>query len=583
MKYGKFIVVAEKPSVARKIREVLRSKGINAVVTSTRGHIMDSELPKGFEWGRIDPLKIFSLEKLDMVIRDRKTYNELKRVFRSTPGILVIATDNDSEGELIGYEILRIYQSIRDNAPFKRMRFNSVDPNELWRAWNNLENDLNWRWVFKAMFRQNFDLVTGAAFTRLLTELARKHSRVRLVSWGSCQTPTLYFVVEREREIESFIPKPYWYFQAEVRVGLYMFTLRSERIWDEKKAKELYEKLKSVKYGVIRDYIENVGIVKRPLPIMTDYLLVDLVKITKLSASRILNLAEELYSEGYISYPRTETDKYSPDFNFSTPLQAVLNSAIGDVRRYLISTPNPRNGRHDDKAHPPIYPIRPYPIDNGHKWVIWEYIARRFVANAYSRDAKIVHQGITALIGEIEFKASGMRFEQEGFYRVFPYFKPKENPLPYLPEGTRIEVISIKMRKGKTQPPKRYSEADLLSLLAKHGIGTDATRATFPKIILDRKYAIKKKGKFVPTALGKKFIEALEVVDKKLVTPDTRRYVEALMKDIENGKIMMNDAFKKAVREYKKLFEECIKECSRISDKLKEGITNTVSNDAKNP
>lgn len=580
MKFRKFIVVAEKPSVARKISSVLKGHGVNAIVTSTRGHIMDSELPKGFEWGRIDPLKIFSLDKLEMIVRDKKVYSYLRNLFMHTNGILVIATDNDSEGELIGYEILIIYQRVKGgNAPYKRMRFNSIDSREIWRAWNKLEDDLNWRWVYKALFRQSFDLVTGAAFTRLLTELARRHGRIRLVSWGSCQTPTLYFVVNREREIESFVPKPFWYFKAEVGSNFYVLNLRSNRFWKEEEAKNLYKILKEAKYGFVKNFIENVTINKRPLPIMTDYLLRDLVKITNLSASKILELAEELYGEGYISYPRTETDKYRPDFDFQSPLNAVLSSDIGrEIVNNILLTPNPRNGRHDDGAHPPIYPVKPYPKDNSYKWRIWEYIARRFVANAFSKDAKIVKQEITVDIAGVEFKASGLSIKDEGYYRVFPYFRPSEKPIPYLPVGTRVDVIKISMRKDKTSPPSRYSESDLLGLMAKHGIGTDATRASFPKLIIDRGYAIKKRGKFIPTVLGKKFIEALENIDSKLVTPETRRYVEELMEEIEKGKIVMSAAFKNAIEKYRILFEKCLKKEEVISERLREGVVDNKSN-----
>jgi len=573
MIYG-YIVVAEKPSVARAIDRVLKSNHINAIVDSTRGHILDSELPNGFEWGRVNPREIFNVLKPRLIIRDSKVYKRIKSLFMKYPLYkLVIATDNDSEGELIGYEILLIYREVRGNDLFWRMRFNSVDYRELWRAWNNLEPDLNWRWVYKALFRQNFDLITGAAFTRFLTELARRRSRVRLISWGSCQTPTLYFVVSREREIINFKPSRYWYIEAVLRIGSRDLIVRSEKYDSLRRVREDFKKVYGARFAEIADYNEEVKVVRRPTPVMTDDLLKDISQIAGISAAETLSIAEDLYSDGYISYPRTETNKYPEGFDFKTPLNAVLKSAIAnEIISYISSTPNPLNGRHDDKAHPPIYHIKPHPRDGSKRWIIWEYIARRFIANVYSKDARIARQKVRVFIGGIELTASGSLIVDEGFYKIFPYFKPSINPLPRVRRGAIVYVKNVVVREGKTQPPKRLSEADLLSLMIKHNIGTDATRARYPKLIIDRNYAVKRRGRFRPTGLGMKLIEALESVDKRLVTPDTRRYVEELMERIGKGEIEMDEALEKAIEEYKKLYLECEKNADIIEEILSESL-----------
>jgi len=569
----KFIVVAEKGNVAKIIERVLSRYGVNLIALATNGHVMDSELPVGYEWGKVDPKEIFDVVgRLRMVVRRRKVYNRLRKVFMRTNGVLVVATDNDPEGELIGFEILMIYRRVRRDARYFRMRFNSVDEKEILRAWRNLEKELNWRWVYKALFRQKFDLVTGAAFTRFLTSLTRKHVNVKLVSWGSCQTPTLYFVVEREREIERFKPETYWYLEAKMRSGDYIFSLRTDRIWSQKEAIELFVKVRPVKFGKVVLYREVYSTIQRPLPLMTDYLLKDISRITGLSASRILNIAEELYSSGYISYPRTETDIYRKDFDFNAPLQAVLLSDLGPLIKPFISyLPRPRNGRHDDQAHPPIYPLKPYPLEKSNKRVIWEYVARRFIANAFTSDAKLCVQKVEVEVGGIIFKTIGQYLSEEGFYRVYPYFKPKEKRLPKLREGELLEIVNIKLCRDKTKPPARLSEANLIELMVRNGIGTDATRAMFPKIITERGYSIKRKGRFIPTKLGRKFIEALELVDKKLVTPETRRYVEELMRKIELGQISMEEALNEAIRKYKELFELCERKSDFIEKILVEG------------
>ena len=176
-----YIVVAEKPSVARNLRNFFDYNGIDAIVTAAKGHITSIDFPREYQWGRVDPLTLFDVvDKIRFIVRDRKTYSTIRNLFiKYKERTLVIATDNDSEGELIGYEILRIYRKIRgDNARYYRIRFNSLEYNELRRSWERRERSLNWNMVNKALFRAYFDLVTGAAFTRLLTEEGRKHRRI---------------------------------------------------------------------------------------------------------------------------------------------------------------------------------------------------------------------------------------------------------------------------------------------------------------------------------------------------------------------------------------------------------------------
>ena len=142
-----------------------------------------------------------------------------------------------------------------NNFTFKRMRFNTTTPWELRKAWENMDSDLNWGWVYKALFRHRFDLVTGAAYTRLLTVSARKAgNNVKLISWGSCQSPTLWFVVEREREIRSFKPEIYYTVEAVLNVKGVQVKVSTEPIKDEKKALEAYGKVKASKYALVKNF-----------------------------------------------------------------------------------------------------------------------------------------------------------------------------------------------------------------------------------------------------------------------------------------------------------------------------------------
>ncbi len=564
----RFMVVAEKPSVAKRLREALRK--VDVIITSVRGHILDSEFPEKFGWRKCDPLELFDVREFRDEVRDARSVRELRKLFREADA-LVIATDNDSEGELIGAEILKIWREVRGDAPYKRMRFNSTDLSELQRAWQDLEDDLNWGWVMKALFRQRFDLIAGAAFTRLLTLSTRKHDRnVRLISWGSCQAPTLWFIVRRELERINFKPKPFWTIKATLETGLgERFEAESDRFWNRAEAERAYEKASSTGYAVIEKFDERLVEITRPTPIRTDDLLRDLSRITGQPAAKILQVAENLYAEGYISYPRTDTNKYKPGFDFDQPFHAAAQGLGVKPPR---SQPNPRQGDLDDGAHTPVYPIAPY-TGSGLSLEVWKYVARRFLANAFYTDALKRLRSTELNIAGIRLRSSGSELVEPGFFEIYGYFRPEDNPIPELAVGEKLRIMSLKLHEGKTKPPDRLTEAELLKLMEEHGIGTDATRASFPQLIKERGYAVKEKGAFKPTLLGMKLIEVLESIDPKLVTPETRRRIEELMNGIERGETTYEEALEKATLEYKGLFKKFAEKIDEKAAELASAIS----------
>ncbi len=568
---AKYIVVAEKASVARAIKEALSNINESLYVLSVSGHLLELDLPEEYRnWWAVKPESIIKLRRLIRVIRDEKAYIRLSSAFKENDGLLVIATDNDHEGELIGMEILSLYRSIRgEDAPFKRMRFNSTARSELLESWNRLEDDLNWRWVEKAILRHSFDLITGAAFTRLLTLSARRHNRnVGLISWGSCQMPTLYFVVKREREIETFKPTKYWYLKAVLEtLDGERLTAYSQHVHERDNAEYAYRSASSSNLAVVKSFRSETKVALRPLPSRTDDVLRDLARLTRLPASRLLSMMETLYAEGYISYPRTDTNKYPQNFRYDSSLKAVIYGGI--VREPVPKVARPRQGRLDDGAHPPIFPIAPF-NGSGILRMIWEYIARRFYANAYCDDAELTTQKAEMRIGDVEVVANGSYVSSVGFYDVFGYFRPKENKLPRLIPGQTLRIVSIELVEDETKPPPRLSEAELLKRMEEHHIGTDATRASFPTLIAKRGYVKNRSGIYIPTSLGRVLIDTLEDTDSRLVTPATRRAIEEMMDAIERGEMKYSDALDKAAQMYEPLFLKCLDNIMEVSRKLSE-------------
>ncbi|MEM2848670.1 MAG: DNA topoisomerase [Candidatus Bathyarchaeia archaeon] len=545
------LVVTEKGSVAVAIGKAISP---HPKTFALKGHILDLDFPEEYNnWRTVDPKELFKAP-VKWVVRDFKTYRNLKEVLKNLSGPLILATDNDHEGELIAYEVLQVAKSIRSPVRYMRMRFNSTAANELRDAWTRLEPDLNWGWVWKAYFRSKFDLVTGATYTRLLTLSARKNGYpYKLLSWGSCQIPTLWFIYAREMEIRNFKPETYYELKAILNVKGVEVEVFSKPMKDKSQATALYEKVKDVKEAAVSSFESEFFSEHRPLPTDTDVMLQELTKILGISGARIMSLAEELYADGFISYPRTQTNmwirmdhKYVLDMLSNTPLSKYVRSGVFQ----------PKNGRKNDNAHPPIYPVKPYLYDDV-KGKIWSYIARRYIANVASKDALLKRWRLDVHLKEVAMNNTGRYIIDDGFYEVFPYFKPKDlSQIPEVKPGDILPVLKVELMEKKTKPPSRLTESELLRLLEKNGIGTDATRHEYPSKIISRGYADKKRKTFIITQLGERLIQLLENVNGQLITPETRRFIEQIMGEVELGKRTVDEALNYALNIYGGLYEK---------------------------
>jgi len=383
----------------------------------------------------------------------------------------------------------------------------------------------------------------------------------------NCQIPTLWFVYQREMEIRDFRPEKYYVISALLDAYGAKIKVASDPIRDTSIAQQFYNAAKSARYALVKDFQLKDEIEHKPLPTETDVMLQELSKIMGLSATKIMALAEALYGEGYISYPRTETNMWLT-VDHKSILRMLSSTPIG--RNIDMSLFNPRDGRKNDGAHPPIYPTAYYPSLDA-KGKIWEYISRRYLANVIGRDAILKRWKLYVTLGNLQMDATGRYFIDEGFYQIFPYFRPRD--LTYIPQlrvGEKLPVIRVNLEERETKPPPRLTESELLKLLEKNSIGTDATRADYPQIIVERGYVEKRRKSFYISSLGENLINLLKDVDERLVTPDTRRYVEHLMAEVEAGRISMEKALEEALKIYEELFD-------KVSTKLKVWKNNETS------
>ena len=259
----KQLIICEKNIAARRIAYILsngkakqgRVYGVpyyyfnNTIVVGLKGHIKQLDFAKEYaKWSEIEPKRLIDVEPIKK-IGEWKIANAIRTLAKDASRV-IIATDYDREGELIGTEIMDL---LPKGIEIKRARFSAITPNEIRRAFENLERiDLNL--AKSAETRQYIDLIWGASLTRFIS-LSSEQLGKDFLYVGRVQSPTLALIVEREKEIQEFVPKPFWKIKVVFEKDGVKFTAEyPEKIWDEKKAKEIYEKVKNEMKGIVKFY-----------------------------------------------------------------------------------------------------------------------------------------------------------------------------------------------------------------------------------------------------------------------------------------------------------------------------------------
>ncbi len=255
----------------------------------------------------------------------------------------------------------------------------------------------------------------------------------------------------------------------------------------------LYERCLAGKLAKITKVQEKPTRKFKPLPLTTVELQKAATRLLRLSGQQAMTIAETLYNRGFISYPRTETDRFDKGINLRTLVQKQTpDQRWGEFAQGLVNGgfQQPREGRHDDKAHPPIHPIT-YAAPNVLNYDegrLYEYVVRRFLA-CCSEDAKGSATEIDLQYGDEMFSAHGVIVLERNYLDVYVYEKWNDTAeLPKFTVGEQFEPTEAMMTEGKTGPPSYLTEADLIALMDANGIGTDATMAEHIQKIQDREY-----------------------------------------------------------------------------------------------
>ncbi|KAM3178994.1 hypothetical protein ACTXT7_001501 [Hymenolepis weldensis] len=533
--------------------------------------------------------------------RGRATRKTLEREIRNCTHLL-IWTDCDREGENIGMEVVDVCRRVKSSIQIFRARFSEITPAAINRAVNNLTT-IDERVSQAVDTRQELDLRIGAAFTRFQTlRLRRVFPRAladQLISYGSCQFPTLGFVVERFREVEDFIPEPFWKISVEVirenGEARAVFQWKRGRLFDKACCAAYHEHFLENSVGRIIHVQQKPKNKWRPLPMDT----VEMEKLAsrklRIGAKETMFLAESLYTKGFISYPRTETNSFPSEMKLQPLVEAQLQDSrwSGFAQRLLNNGLRPRNGKKSDHAHPPIHPLKVGNNLQGNEARLYELITRHFLA-CLSEDAKGAETTVRLLLGAVDntlasrlssdegevFEAKGLVIHQRNYLEVYyPYEGWSEKYMPVFQLGEVLTPDKIEMIESRTTAPSLLTEADLIALMDKYGIGTDATHAEHIETIKKRLYVGLQDSKFlVPSQLGMGLVEGYDSMDLAVAKPCLRAELEVDLKAICEGRKTKEEVLQTQLSKYKSAFEMVVREACKLDIAIGKHLSQEAEN-----
>ncbi|MDR1066828.1 MAG: DNA topoisomerase III [Clostridiales bacterium] len=587
----KTLILAEKPSVGKDIARVLKCarggrgylEGDNYVVTWSLGHLVTLADPENYDkkyktWN-LDDLPIMP-EKLELVVirESAKQFAVVKeQSHRKDVDAIVIATDAGREGELVARWII---EKAKCRKPLKRLWISSVTDKAIREGFANLKDARNYANLGEsARARAEADWLVGINATRCLTTKFNSQ-----LSCGRVQTPTVAIISAREEEIRSF--KPVKYYGLSAACDKFKLTWRDTksgeaRCFDEKRVTDIRESLKNMNEGIVKEVIKKAKTMYPPKLYDLTELQRDANKRYGFTPKETLSVMQGLYERHKVlTYPRTDSRYLSSDITPTIPerLRACSQRPFGKICASLLAKPIRANPNFvDDKQvgdHHAIIPTEQsanYADFNDRERKVYELVVMRFLTVLYP-PFQYEQTTFKVKIGQETFAANGKTVISAGFKEIFisapeedEEIEEKEQTLPALKSGDKINIKAINVTSGVTKPPSPFNEATLLSAMenpAKYmsesdknlsktltetgGLGTVATRADIIEKLFDT-FLIEKKGKDIYTT--SKGRQLLKLVPDDLRSPALTGRWETRFSLIADG-AMNKDEFLNEIRAY---------------------------------
>ena len=561
------LVIVESPTKARTIRNYLPSE---YRVEASMGHVRDlppsaEEIPekfKGEKWAQLGVNVESDFEPIYVVPKDKKkTVKELKDALKEVDE-LVLATDEDREGESISWHLLQL---LKPKVPTKRMVFHEITPEAIRRAIDNCRN-IDEQLVRAQETRRILDRLYGYTLSPVLW---------KKIAWGlsagRVQSVAVRLLVNRERQRQSFKQGGYWDLKASLEQEKTPFesklvTLgglktatgsdfdentgkiaegRHVILLNEAEAEALKEKLQDQPWTV--NSVDERAVKRKPSPpFTTSTLQQEANRKLRMGARQTMRIAQSLYEQGFITYMRTDS------VHLSDEAIAAARSCVEKMYGLEYLSPKPRQyttkSKGAQEAHEAIRPAGKTfrtPQETGLKaqeFALYDLIWKRTVA-CQMADSRQTHITVNLQVEDAGFRSNGKRIDFPGFLRAYVEgsddpevaLENQEVPLPAIKQGDHPTCIGIEVMGHETQPPARFTEASLVKTLESEGIGRPSTYATVIGTIVERGYAKLQSNALVPTFTAFAVTSLLEKHFPEFVDVKFTARMEQTLDDISTG------------------------------------------------
>ena len=559
---AKNLVIVESPSKSRTIEKYL---GSDYKVVSSKGHIRDLATTGKYGLG-VDVENDFK-PNYTIVEGKTKTVNDLKKEVKNHEKIY-LATDPDREGEAIAWHLKECLDIKEEN--YGRVLFHEITKDKVINAFNSI-GKIDYDLVHSQEARRILDRIIGFRLSKLM------RSKTGGKSAGRVQSVALKLIVDREREIEAFVPVEYWTITAifkEFEAKLFAYNHVDLEVHTESEADEILSKL-SNKFLIdsIETKLKNKK--ARP-PFITSTLQQDAVNKLGFTSKKTMSIAQKLYegidlkseTVGLITYMRTDSVRLSDDFINSA--NQYINEKYGKEYVGYVKTTKKKENVQD--AHEAIRPtsinrtpesVKEYLTNDEYK--LYSMIYYRALASLMS-DAKVNATTVVLDNNNYQFKATGQVLVFDGYLKVYKEYESTEDKiLPDMEKNRESGFISENIEKEQhfTQPPARYTEAKLIKEMEDLGIGRPSTYATIIDTIKEREYVILDDKKFKPTEIGIETTDKLQEFFKDIINVEYTAKMEKDLDEIADQKITELEILKRFYDEFDPLLKKAFTEMEK--------------------
>jgi DNA topoisomerase-1 len=571
------LIVTEKNNSAKKIAEILSGGDAKAdavykvpyytwsdgagdqMAIGLKGHVMSPAFPEGYSnWQQTD---LHELIDADIIKEptDKNVVKAIRKVAKDASEV-VIATDYDREGELIGLEALEAMieanpklvgangsgsdpDSLAAQPRIQRARYSALTKQEIERAFAELD-DLSYDLAYAGAARQDIDLIWGATLTRAVS-LATRRFGSNFLSVGRVQSPTLGLIVERELERRAHVPKPFWEVFARFQHpdGSFEAHHATDKFWEKAEADAALAGTKTP--GIVKEVASKRNSRRPPAPYNTTAFTTDASSRLGITPSAAMRLAEDLYMDGFISYPRTDNTVYPRSLNTRELVSSLVRIPEFEAAASLLDGDlKPTRGKKETTDHPPIYPtqaLHPGALE-GPKRRVYELVVRRFLATF---SPPMITESTRADIGagSESYFVRGSVVIDPGYAAIYTYARSADEEIPKLDEGQRLELDGDPWMVDKeTQPPSRISQGKLIELMEERGLGTKATRADIIQKLYDRGYVFRNPPE--PSETGIAMYTAFNKYVPRMATPEMTAELEQDMDLIAAGETSKDEVLR---------------------------------------